>query len=107
MAQWPLIDRTISAPAAPSLHGGGRRDERGSSADPHGRRLPRPSDAQQLIDRRLREHWAAAGSITAYERALEEAQRILETHVPDPLPDGVAAELAAIVAAAERELGVT
>ena len=34
------------------------------------------------------------------------AREILETHVPTPLPEGAAAEMAAIVADAERELGV-
>jgi len=59
-----------------------------------------------LIDRRVREEWKAAGSTTLYDRALVKARQILETHVPDPLADGVADELAAIVRGAERELGV-
>lgn len=59
-----------------------------------------------LIDRRVREEWTAAGSTTLHDRALAMARQILETHVPDPLPDGVAAELAAIIREAERELGV-
>jgi trimethylamine:corrinoid methyltransferase-like protein len=41
-----------------------------------------------------------------YERALAEARRILETHVPEPLPEEVADRLAAIIRDAERELGV-
>lgn len=60
----------------------------------------------QLIDRRVREDWTAAGSTTIYDRALAEARRILETHVPEPLPDGVPDELGAIIAGAEEELGV-
>jgi trimethylamine--corrinoid protein Co-methyltransferase len=67
----------------------------------------RGQSQSRLIDRRVREDWAAAGSTTVYDRALEEARRILETHEPEPLPEGVAAELTAIIAAAERELGVT
>ena len=59
-----------------------------------------------LIDRRVREEWAAAGSTTLPERALAKARAILETHVPDPLPEGVPAELAAIVRGAETEMGV-
>jgi trimethylamine--corrinoid protein Co-methyltransferase len=59
-----------------------------------------------LIDRRVREDWKAAGSTTLYDRALEEARQILDTHVPDPLPDGVADELKAIIRDAEHELGV-
>jgi trimethylamine--corrinoid protein Co-methyltransferase len=59
-----------------------------------------------LIDRRVREEWKAAGSTTLHDRALQKARLIIETHVPDPLPDGVADELAAIIRDAERELGV-
>ena len=40
------------------------------------------------------------------ERARARAREILETHVPTPLPEGVAQEMAAIIADAERELGV-
>jgi len=60
----------------------------------------------RLIDRRVREDWAAAGSSSLYERACAEARRILETHQPEPLPPEVAAELRAIIVAAEDELGV-
>ena len=60
----------------------------------------------KLIDRRVREEWAAAGSTTVYDRALAEARRILETHVPEPLPAAVAAKLKEIIRAAEEELGV-
>ena len=60
----------------------------------------------KLIDRRVREEWTAAGATTMYDRSLAEARRILETHQPGPLPDGVAAELRSIIEAAERELGV-
>ena len=59
-----------------------------------------------LIDRRVREDWAAAGSTSLYERASAEARRILETHVPEPLPAGVPEALRAIVTEAEEELGV-
>ena len=66
----------------------------------------RTQSQSRLIDRRVREDWTADGSTTIYDRALFEARRILETHVPDPLPEGVAAELKSIIAAAEQELGV-
>jgi len=59
-----------------------------------------------LIDRRVREDWLASGAGTIHDRALEKARRILETHVPDPLPEGVAGELSRIIGEAERELGV-
>jgi trimethylamine--corrinoid protein Co-methyltransferase len=59
-----------------------------------------------VIDRRVREDWAASGSLTLQDRALARARTILETHEPDPLPDGAAEELAAIIRGAERELGI-
>ena len=59
-----------------------------------------------LIDRRVREEWTQAGSTTLQDRALARAREILATHVPDPLTEGVADELAEIVRGAERELGV-
>ena len=59
-----------------------------------------------LIDRRVREEWSADGSTTLGERATARAREILETHVPTPLPEGAAAEIRAIVADAERVLGV-
>jgi len=59
-----------------------------------------------LIDRRIREDWVAEGSTSLYERASAEARHILETHVPDPLPDGVPEALRAIITEAEEELGV-
>ncbi len=61
----------------------------------------------QLIDRRMRERWMAAGGKDIHQRALEEARHILETHKPDPLPDHVLATLRGIVGEAEEELGVT
>ena len=67
----------------------------------------RSTSQPALIDRRVREDWAATGSMTMHDRALLKAREILETHVPDPLPDGVADELAAIIRAAERELEVS
>ena len=59
-----------------------------------------------VIDRRVREDWTANGSLTVQDRALAKARKILETHQPDPLPDGVADELKAIIRGAERELGI-
>ncbi|MCX6374044.1 MAG: trimethylamine methyltransferase family protein, partial [Actinobacteria bacterium] len=67
----------------------------------------RAQSQPRLIDRRVREEWKAAGSTTLHDRALAKARTILETHVPSPLPDGVAAELADIIRGAERELGVS
>ena len=66
----------------------------------------RGQSQSKLIDRRVREDWTASGSTTMYERALAEARRILETHQPDPLPEGVPEKLKAIIDDAERELGL-
>ena len=66
----------------------------------------RSTSQPALIDRRVRDEWAAMGSSTLHERALVKARAIIETHVPEPLPEGVPEKLAAIIAAAERELGV-
>jgi len=65
----------------------------------------RSQSQTKLVDRRVREEWAADGSTTLYDRARAEALRLLETHEPTPLPEGAAEEMAAIVADAERELG--
>lgn len=66
----------------------------------------RGQSSSKLIDRRVREEWAAAGATTLYDRSLAEARRILETHQPEPLSEGVAAELRSIIEAAESESGV-
>ena len=67
----------------------------------------RSQSQPELIDRRMREDWEAAGSSDIYQRAMEEARHILETHKPDPLADNVSAEMRSIVEAAEEELGVS
>lgn len=66
----------------------------------------RGQSRSSLIDRRVREEWAAEGASTLYDRALAEARRILETHVPEPLPDEVVAKLKSIISDAEDELVV-
>jgi trimethylamine--corrinoid protein Co-methyltransferase len=55
----------------------------------------------RLLDRRVREDWAAAGSSDLYERARAAASQILAEHVVPPLPAGVAAEVEAILRRAE------
>ena len=59
-----------------------------------------------LIDRRMREDWQTGGGTDLYQRALEKARNILETHQPDPLPDGAQETMREIVEEAEKELGV-
>ena len=59
-----------------------------------------------LIDRRMREDWQKSGSTDLYQRALEKARQILETHQPEPLPEDVLATMRGIVEEAEEELGI-
>ena len=60
----------------------------------------------QLIDRRRRPNWEKLGKTDIYQRACEKAREILETHQPDPLPNGVLTEIRSIIEEAEKELGV-
>ncbi len=66
----------------------------------------REQSQPKLMDRRVRADWAAMGGQDLLQRATAEAVRILDQHVPEPLPAEVLAELRAIVEDAERELGV-
>jgi trimethylamine--corrinoid protein Co-methyltransferase len=59
-----------------------------------------------LIDRRVREDWAAAGSSDMYARCSAKAREIIETHHPEPVDADVAKQMRAIVEAADREKGV-
>ena len=58
----------------------------------------------QLIDRRMREDWAAAGSTDIYKRAHDSVIEILETYEPAPLPANVLNTIQSIVEEAEKEL---
>jgi len=55
----------------------------------------------KLIDRRVREDWAADGGKDLHQRSLEEARRLLATHEPEPLPDQALGEIRRIVDAAD------
>jgi trimethylamine--corrinoid protein Co-methyltransferase len=66
----------------------------------------RSQSQAKLLDKKTRQKWEEKGSTSLYQRALAEARRALETHQPDPLPDGVLAELRSIVESTEEELGV-
>lgn len=59
----------------------------------------------KLFNHQMRETWEAAGGKDLYERAREEAIRILETHEPDPLPENTDKVFEEIIAEAEDELG--
>ena len=63
----------------------------------------RDTSQPELIDRRVREDWEARGSTDMYQRAMEKARGLLETHKPEPLPDDVLAQVRSIVDKADRE----
>ncbi|HEC62748.1 MAG TPA: hypothetical protein ENI27_10930 [bacterium] len=65
----------------------------------------RSQSQADLIDRRMREDWEAAGSTDIYKRAHDRMIEILETYEPPPLPEDVRASLRSIVVEAEKELG--
>jgi trimethylamine---corrinoid protein Co-methyltransferase len=96
----PVNDETLSVDV---IHDIGPFSDFLSHEDTY--RRMREQSQPRLIDRRVREEWSAAGSLTLYDRARAEAVRILEEHEPTPLPAGAAAEMAAIIAEAEAELG--
>lgn len=60
----------------------------------------------EIIDRRMRGVWEAAGATTAYERAMQKARWILDNHHPKPLPEEVLAKIRGIVEQAEAERGI-
>lgn len=60
----------------------------------------------RLIDRTMRDTWLANGGKDFTERAYEQANHILQTHKPTPLPTGVAETIRSIVKEAEEEYGV-
>ena len=75
----------------------------------------RETSQPRLIDRRVREDWAAAGAPTAagaavgggsdiHARALAEARAIIEGHEPEPLPVDIVQQIRGIVARADREI---
>lgn len=75
-------------------------------SEDHTMRHMREQSQPRFIDRRVREEWAAQGSSTIYERATQTAREILETHQPLPVPEAAREEMRAIIAEAERHLGV-
>ena len=65
----------------------------------------REQSQPRVIDRRVREEWAADGSADARARALTQAREILEGHRPLPLPDDAQAEIRRIVETADHKRG--
>ncbi|MBU2601794.1 MAG: trimethylamine methyltransferase family protein [Actinobacteria bacterium] len=63
----------------------------------------RELSSSSIFDRKARELWERDGSKSAADRAYVEARRILASHEPAPLDDGVTEKLDAILAAREAE----
>jgi trimethylamine--corrinoid protein Co-methyltransferase len=70
--------------------------------DDHTLRHFREDWVPQLFDRGTYDTWVAQGSKTLGQRANDRVREILETHVPEPLPEEVKAKLAATIERAER-----
>ncbi len=65
-------------------------------------RRMREQSQPKLIDRRVREDWAARGGRDLAGVCLEKARELLAGHRPDPVPDDVATRVRAIVAQEDR-----
>jgi len=59
----------------------------------------------RLFDRRVRAEWEADGGTSVYQRATEEAERVLREHQVPSLPDEATAEMDAITAAYAEQHG--
>jgi trimethylamine---corrinoid protein Co-methyltransferase len=68
----------------------------------HMRELSQPT----VIDRRVREDWQERGASDLAQRSRARALELVEHHEPQPLDPDAAAEIRAIIAAADREKGV-
>jgi trimethylamine---corrinoid protein Co-methyltransferase len=66
----------------------------------------RAQSKPKLIDRRVREEWAASGSTDLHQRATDEARRLLASYTPEPLSPEVLTALRDIVETTEKELGI-
>lgn len=64
----------------------------------------RTQSSPKLMDRNVYEDWTLSGAKDVYEKASEEAIRILETHEPTPLEPGMAEDVSRLIA--ETELTV-
>lgn len=60
----------------------------------------------RLLDRTRRPDWESRGAKDLYQRAVEEARRILREHQPPSLPESVQAEIRGIIRETEAQLGV-
>jgi trimethylamine--corrinoid protein Co-methyltransferase len=60
---------------------------------------PAPSHGPSVIDKRSHDDWAADGRTAAFERGHDRVERLLADYEPPPMPDGIARDLEAYVAA--------
>ena len=58
---------------------------------------------ETMMDRRTWDAWEPVGRPDPRVKADEKARELLATHEPDPLPDGMEAELDAIMASYEAQ----
>jgi len=65
----------------------------------------REQSQPRIMDRRVREEWAADGATDMYERARRRACEILETHEPPAIDADVRQRMRAVVERADRERG--
>ncbi|NIO05285.1 MAG: hypothetical protein GTN74_11940, partial [Proteobacteria bacterium] len=60
----------------------------------------------KFMDRRMRPDWEASGT-DIYQKALEHARHVLETHKVPELPEDVRSTIRSIIEEAEEERGVS
>jgi len=65
----------------------------------------REQSQPRIMDRRVREEWAADGATDMYERARQKACKILESHEREPLDEHIKQRMRAVVERADRERG--
>ena len=65
----------------------------------------REQSQPRIMDRRVREEWAADGATDLYERARARALELLEAHRREPLDSEVVARMRALVQCADDERG--
>jgi trimethylamine--corrinoid protein Co-methyltransferase len=65
----------------------------------------REQSQPRIMDRRVREEWAADGATDMYERARRRACEILESHQREPLDEEVKQRMRAVVERADEERG--
>ena len=65
----------------------------------------REQSQPRVMDRRVREEWAADGATDMYERARVRACEIIESHEREPLDEEVRQRMRAVVERADKERG--